>query len=237
VEGLFHDDEDVSDEALERAIEAPREIAADPELRAGNLQEILAGARDVLQQLPVVPPVQEEGEEESHNDEEIESENPGQSTERTGENSESDEERGRGGGRYDLREREGPPDKYVPGAYHTHVKVHAAVVEDVKMKASELLIPQHVGEALASPQREYWKQAMQEELDAIEECDTYDVVRKPEGAKVIPLLWVFALKTDEFGDVIRFKARLVAQGCRQVEGVDCDQTFHRSAHMLADVCC
>jgi transposase InsO family protein len=227
VEGLFHDDEEVSDEVLEKVIETPREIAADPEMQAGNLQEILLRARGVLQQLPPEPQGHEDAEEENLDEEREGNEDPGHVEEREEGQSEPEEEegRGRGGGRYDLRERVGPPDKYVPGAYHTHVEVHAAVLEDVKMKASELSVPKHIGEALASPQKEYWKQAMQEELDAIEECDTYEVVRRPEGAKVIPLIWVYALKTDEYGDVIRFKARLVAQGCKQVEGVDCDQTF------------
>jgi hypothetical protein len=227
VEGLFHDDEEVSDEVLEKVIEAPRMIAADPEMQAGNLQEILLRARGVLQQLPPEPQGHEDAEEENHDEEREGNEDPGHAEEREEGQSESEEEegRGRGGGRYDLRKRVGPPDKYVPGAYHTHVEVHDAVLEDVKMKASELSVPKHIGEALASPQKEYWKQAMQEELDAIEECDTYEVVRRPEGAKVIPLIWVYALKTDEYGDVIRFKARLVAQGCKQVEGVDCDQTF------------
>jgi hypothetical protein len=185
VEGLFHDDEEVSDEALEKVIEAPREIAADPELRAGNLQEILLRARGVLQHLPAEPPGHEEANEENHDDERNENEDLGHAGEREEGQSESGEEegRGRGGGRYDLRERVGPPNKYVPGAYHTHVEVHAAVVEDVKMKASELSVPKHIGEALASPQKEYWKQAMQEELDAIEECDTYEVVRKTRGSK------------------------------------------------------
>ena len=36
---------------------------------------------------------------------------------------------------------------------------------------------------------------------------------------------MYAIKKDEFGNVIRFKARLVAQGCKQVAGVDYDQTF------------
>ena len=66
---------------------------------------------------------------------------------------------------------------------------------------------------------------MQEELDAINENDTYEYVSKPTDVKVLPLMWVYALKQDEYGNVLRFKARLVAQGCRQVEGVDYDETF------------
>ena len=59
VEGLFHDEEEVSDESLERAIDTPREIAADPELRAGNLHEVMRRAHEVLQQLLAEPPAAE----------------------------------------------------------------------------------------------------------------------------------------------------------------------------------
>jgi hypothetical protein len=113
--------------------------------------------------------------------------------------------------------------------------VHAAVVEEVKMKASHLLVPKHIGEALSSPQKEYLKQAMQEELDANDECDTYEVVRRPEGAKVIPLIWVFASKTDEFGDVIRFKARLRAVGRWKEWTVI--RHLPQSVRRHVDVCC
>jgi hypothetical protein len=131
---------------LEKVIEAPREIAADPEMQAGNLQEILLRARGVLQQLPPEPPGHENAEEENHDEEREGNEDLGHAEEREEGQSEPEEEegRGRGGGRYDLRERVGPPDKYVPGAYHTHVEVQAAVLEDVKMKASELSVPKHM---------------------------------------------------------------------------------------------
>ena len=111
----------------------------------------------------------EEDHDDDVNDEEVSNEIDEGSNDGGGER----EDMGRGGGRYDLRERVGPPERFVPGACTTHVEVHAAVVEGVKLKASELVIPKHIGEALASPQKEYWKQAMQEELDAIEECDTF----------------------------------------------------------------
>ena len=42
---------------------------------------------------------------------------------------------------------------------------------------------------------------------------------------MIPVHWIFSVKVDEHGNVTRFKARLVAQGCRQVPGVDVDEVF------------
>ena len=51
--------------------------------------------------------------------------------------------------------------------------------------------------------------AMNEEMDSIDAHDTFEYIPKPDNAKLIPLIWVYALKSDEFGDVVRFKARLV----------------------------
>ena len=115
----------------------------------------------------------------------------------------------RGGGRYNLREGVGPPNRFVPGAYNVSDGTASAALPEIK--ASELNIPKHYAEALGGPQREYWLQAMQEELDAINENDTYEYVSKPTDVKVLPLMWVYALKQDEYGNVLRFKARLVAQ--------------------------
>ena len=57
------------------------------------------------------------------------------------------------------------------------------------------------------------------------------MVPRPEGEHIISTKWIFRNKTDEEGNVIRNKTRLVAQGYSQVEGVDYDETFAPVAHM------
>ena len=54
---------------------------------------------------------------------------------------------------------------------------------------------------------------------------------RPEGEHIIGTKWIFRKKTDEEGNVICNKARLVAQGYSQMEGVDYDETFAPVARM------
>ncbi|GKD95005.1 copia protein, partial [Tanacetum coccineum] len=59
---------------------------------------------------------------------------------------------------------------------------------------------------------------------------SYDL---PEGKRVIGTKWVFRNKRDERGTIIKNKARLVAQGYRQEEGVDYDEVFAPVARIEA----
>jgi len=53
----------------------------------------------------------------------------------------------------------------------------------------------------------------------------WTLVPRPSDHNVIGTKWIFKNKSDEHGTVIRNKARLVAQGYTQIEGVDFDETF------------
>ena len=53
----------------------------------------------------------------------------------------------------------------------------------------------------------------------------WTLVPRPSELNVIGTKWIFKNKTDEHGTIIRNKARLVAQGYTQVEGIDFDETF------------
>jgi hypothetical protein len=82
--------------------------------------------------------------------------------------------------------------------------------------------PKNVKEALTD---EFWINAMQEELNDFKRNEVWDLVPRPKGVNVIGTKWVYRNKTDEKGTITRNKARLVAQGYTQVEGVDFDETF------------
>ncbi|KAH9670869.1 Integrase catalytic domain-containing protein [Citrus sinensis] len=72
---------------------------------------------------------------------------------------------------------------------------------------------------------ESWIMAMQEELNQFERNNVWELVPKPEHQSVIGTKWVFRNKMDESSVVVRNKARLVAQGYNQEEGIDFDETF------------
>ena len=85
--------------------------------------------------------------------------------------------------------------------------------------------PASFKDALASPDRAEWQNAMEKELESLQTNDVWDLVELPEGRKAVGSKWVFKLKVDADGSVVRHKARLVAQGFSQKFGLDYDETF------------
>ncbi|GJV00258.1 putative ribonuclease H-like domain-containing protein [Tanacetum coccineum] len=90
--------------------------------------------------------------------------------------------------------------------------------------------PRKVSEALEDGS---WVEAMQEELLQFKLQQVWVLVDLPTGAKVIGTKWVYRNKKDERGVVVRNKARLVAQGHRQEEGIDYDEVFAPVARIEA----
>jgi hypothetical protein len=70
-----------------------------------------------------------------------------------------------------------------------------------------------------------WRAAMNSEMDVVEKNRTWELADLPRGHRVITLEWVFKLRRDEVGVIIKHKARLVAQGFLQWEGIDFDDAF------------
>ncbi|GJW81939.1 putative ribonuclease H-like domain-containing protein [Tanacetum coccineum] len=78
-----------------------------------------------------------------------------------------------------------------------------------------------------------WVEAMQEELLQFKLQQVWILVDLPNGKRAIGTKWVFRNKKDERGIVIRNKARLVAQGHRQEEGIDYEEVFAPVARIEA----
>ncbi|KAK1618138.1 hypothetical protein QYE76_023655 [Lolium multiflorum] len=117
---------------------------------------------------------------------------------------------------------------------HTHDKV----LGDVRAKVStrrqlanfsnhhayiSVVEPKKVFESLEDSD---WVEAMHEELNNFKRNKVWTLVEKPKGCRnVIGTKWIFKNKQDEFGNIVRNKARLVAQGFSQVEGIDFGETY------------
>jgi hypothetical protein len=84
-------------------------------------------------------------------------------------------------------------------------------------------LPNTLQQALGSGHSAQWLGAVQKELEAHETNGTWTLVNLPAGRRAIGCRWVFTIKDTTSPPT--FKARLVAQGFRQVYGLDYFETF------------
>ncbi|GJS82218.1 retrovirus-related pol polyprotein from transposon TNT 1-94 [Tanacetum coccineum] len=78
-----------------------------------------------------------------------------------------------------------------------------------------------------------WFQAMQDEIHEFDHLEVWELVPRPIYVMVIALKWIYKVKLDEYGDVLKNKARLVAKGYRQEEGIDFEESFAPVARIEA----
>nr|GEU39707.1 ribonuclease H-like domain-containing protein [Tanacetum cinerariifolium] len=70
-----------------------------------------------------------------------------------------------------------------------------------------------------------WVQAINEEMHALYENNTWDLVELPRNRRAIRSKWVYKTKLKSTGEIDRYKARLVAKGFNPKEGIDYEETF------------
>ncbi|GKB39987.1 retrovirus-related pol polyprotein from transposon TNT 1-94 [Tanacetum coccineum] len=69
-----------------------------------------------------------------------------------------------------------------------------------------------------------WIEAMQEELNEFERLEVWELVPRPDKVMVITLKWIYKVKLDELGRILKNKARLVARGYRQEDGINFEES-------------
>nr|GFA04771.1 hypothetical protein [Tanacetum cinerariifolium] len=79
----------------------------------------------------------------------------------------------------------------------------------------------------------YWIEATQEELNEFERLEVWKLVPRPDKVMVITLKWIYKVKLDELGGILKNKARLVAHGYSQEEGIDFEESFAPVARLEA----
>lgn len=94
-----------------------------------------------------------------------------------------------------------------------------------RFQANLITEPKSLLDALKSEQKSKWLSAMKEEMKSMHKNETWELCELPSDRKAIGCKWIYKTKTDAEGKVIRFKARLVAQGFTQRFGTDYDQIF------------
>ncbi|GJW72536.1 retrovirus-related pol polyprotein from transposon TNT 1-94 [Tanacetum coccineum] len=78
-----------------------------------------------------------------------------------------------------------------------------------------------------------WIEVMQEELNEFEHLEVWELVPRQDKVMVITLKWIYKVKLDKLGGILKNKARLVAHGYRQEEGINFEESFALVARLDA----
>ena len=84
--------------------------------------------------------------------------------------------------------------------------------------------PTNYEEAMMSPDSAKWLEAMRSEIRSMYENKVWTLIDLPNDRRDIEIKWIFKRKTDA-DSVTIYKARIVAKGFQQVQGVDYDEIF------------
>ena len=85
--------------------------------------------------------------------------------------------------------------------------------------------PTSYNEAMASEQANEWLKAARSEVQSLNENQTWKLVPRPPGRKILKNRWVWVVKYNGKGEIDRLKARLVIKGFLQQYGIDYNEIF------------
>nr|GEZ31789.1 retrovirus-related Pol polyprotein from transposon TNT 1-94 [Tanacetum cinerariifolium] len=103
-------------------------------------------------------------------------------------------------------------------------------IEVAHLGSDPLVEPKTYKEALT---QSCWIEAMQDELHEFERLKVWELVPRPDKVMMITLKWIYKVKLDELGGILKNKARLDARGYRQEERIDFEESFALVARLEA----
>ena len=141
-----------------------------------------------------------------------------------------DSERKNEGRRYNLRNRAKlkPPDRYVIGSTCEALSSTTTNQTNTGLHEEEE-VPNNVKEVNKSRYRNEWWSAMMEEMESFQAHKVYRLEKPIPGQRVLTNRWIFSLKKDKDGRILKRKARLVVRGCHQRPGIDYTELFSPTA--------
>jgi len=86
-------------------------------------------------------------------------------------------------------------------------------------------LPHDYNSIIGRHDEKLWLKAIYEELQSLNKNNTWELVQLPAGRKPIDSKWVFKIKRDNKGSILKYKTRLVARGFLQKYGVDFSDTY------------
>ena len=85
--------------------------------------------------------------------------------------------------------------------------------------------PNSYKEAVNSPNKKEWQEAMNIEIKQLNKQNTWELVQLPSNRTSLKGRWVYKIKTDKDNKIIKYKARWVVKGYNQLYGIDYEETF------------
>nr|GEW36952.1 copia protein [Tanacetum cinerariifolium] len=111
---------------------------------------------------------------------------------------------------------------------HTTTEIYSLVIpQDVEEDNLDMEVA-HIGNDPL-----FGIEAMQEELNEFERLEVWELLPRPDKVMVITLKWIYEVKLDELGGILKNKARLVARGYPQEERIDFEESFAPVARLEA----
>jgi hypothetical protein len=130
-----------------------------------------------------------------------------------------------------------PPKRYVD-----YTSDYSLVASNVSNDNPNVSVPLSYKEAINGPLCREWSAAMKSEYDSLMGNKVWTLVDRPQNCNIVKSKWVFKIKHDASGNFEKFKARLVAMGYTQIQGVDYKDTFspvvrHCTMRILFSLAC